>query len=63
MPPRDRPLAIGSKLPFGSPEELTDDAEAELLEFLATLPKGTTWDPTRCPPAMWQTFKCCRRDS
>ena len=56
-PPRDRPLATGSKLAAGSPEELTPEAEAKLHEFLASLPKGKTYDPTNCPPWMWQTFK------
>ena len=55
-PPRDRPLATGSKLAVGSPERVTPDAKAKLQEFLASLPKGKTYNPTQCQPWMWQTF-------
>ena len=53
--PRDRPEAIRSELAFGSPTELTSDAEAELQTFLAELPEGT-YDPTNAPPLIWRTF-------
>ena len=56
VPPRDRPLATGSSRAVGSPEELTPEAEAQLHELLASLPKGKTYDPTKCSPWMWQTF-------